>query len=452
MTPRSPEPGAGPEAAADRAVRAARRACASWTCPRSSPGRTARCSWATWARTSSRWSRPPATRRASTARPTWAGARTASRTPTATRARTPATAVSPPTTCPSTATSGAWRWTCAATAGREALRRLIARSDVLIENFRAGAFDRMGFTDAELERLNPGLVRLSITGYGPAGVDADKPGFDFIIQAASGLMSHHGCDGRGRRRPHQGGRGDRGPRHRDAGRDARPGGAAGADAAGADRTRPAHRPRAARRDRGVARQPGRELAHRRARAGSHGQCPPEHHALRDVPHGGRGAGARGGRPSGSGCASARRSGMAAPGHGPAVPHERRARRAPRGAAAHPRRDPGRPADRRLAGAPDRRGGARRARCATWPRCSRTPGSRSAPWSCRSPIRPSARSGCRACRPSCPGRPGRSAGHHPCSRSTARRSWPTSASGPTRSHACAPAAAGGGVVGHAAHRR
>jgi crotonobetainyl-CoA:carnitine CoA-transferase CaiB-like acyl-CoA transferase len=77
--------------------------------------------------------------------------------------------------------------------GREALRRLIARSDVLIENFRAGAFDRMGFTDAELERLNPGLVRLSITGYGPTGPDADRPGFDFIIQAVSGLMSITGA-------------------------------------------------------------------------------------------------------------------------------------------------------------------------------------------------------------------------------------------------------------------
>jgi formyl-CoA transferase len=79
---------------------------------------------------------------------------------------------------------------------REALRRLIARADVLIENFRAGAFDRMGFTDAELERLNPRLVRLSITGYGPTGADADKPGFDFIIQASSGLMSITGAPDR----------------------------------------------------------------------------------------------------------------------------------------------------------------------------------------------------------------------------------------------------------------
>jgi crotonobetainyl-CoA:carnitine CoA-transferase CaiB-like acyl-CoA transferase len=47
----------------------------------------------------------------------------------------------------------------------------------------------MGFTDAELARLNPGLVRLSITGYGPTGRDAERPGFDLIIQAVSGLMS-----------------------------------------------------------------------------------------------------------------------------------------------------------------------------------------------------------------------------------------------------------------------
>jgi crotonobetainyl-CoA:carnitine CoA-transferase CaiB-like acyl-CoA transferase len=79
------------------------------------------------------------------------------------------------------------------TEGRGVLRRLLSRSDVLIENFRAGAFDRMGFTDEALEQLNPGLVRLSITGYGPTGADADRPGFDFIIQAVSGLMSFTGA-------------------------------------------------------------------------------------------------------------------------------------------------------------------------------------------------------------------------------------------------------------------
>ena len=74
-------------------------------------------------------------------------------------------------------------------AGREVVRRLIARSDVLVENFRTGAMDAMGFDDAALEQLNPSLIHLAITGYGPTGPDAQRPGFDFIIQAVSGLMS-----------------------------------------------------------------------------------------------------------------------------------------------------------------------------------------------------------------------------------------------------------------------
>ena len=69
------------------------------------------------------------------------------------------------------------------------LHRLLARSDVLIENMRVGSFERLGFDDAELRHLNPRLVRLSITGYGVSGPDRERPGFDFIIQAVSGLMS-----------------------------------------------------------------------------------------------------------------------------------------------------------------------------------------------------------------------------------------------------------------------
>lgn len=73
--------------------------------------------------------------------------------------------------------------------GRDVLRRLLARSDVLVENFRPGALGGMGLDDATLESINPGLVHLAITGYGPTGPDAAKPGFDFVIQAVSGLMS-----------------------------------------------------------------------------------------------------------------------------------------------------------------------------------------------------------------------------------------------------------------------
>jgi crotonobetainyl-CoA:carnitine CoA-transferase CaiB-like acyl-CoA transferase len=73
--------------------------------------------------------------------------------------------------------------------GREVVRRLIARSDVLIENFRPGGMERLGLTDHALREINPALVHLSITGYGPDGPDAAKPGYDFVAQAVGGLMS-----------------------------------------------------------------------------------------------------------------------------------------------------------------------------------------------------------------------------------------------------------------------
>ena len=77
--------------------------------------------------------------------------------------------------------------------GAMILRRLLARGDVLVENFRTGGFARLGFDDAELERLNPALVHLAISGYGPDGPAADRPGYDFVIQASSGLMSITGA-------------------------------------------------------------------------------------------------------------------------------------------------------------------------------------------------------------------------------------------------------------------
>ncbi|MBF8289327.1 MAG: acyl-CoA transferase [Chloroflexi bacterium] len=76
-----------------------------------------------------------------------------------------------------------------AEAGREVLRHLLARGDVLVENFRAGGLDRLGFSDAALAALNPELVHLAIGGYGIGGPDAAKPGYDFVIQATGGLMS-----------------------------------------------------------------------------------------------------------------------------------------------------------------------------------------------------------------------------------------------------------------------
>jgi crotonobetainyl-CoA:carnitine CoA-transferase CaiB-like acyl-CoA transferase len=74
-------------------------------------------------------------------------------------------------------------------AGAAVLERLLARSDALIENFRPGGLERLGFDEARLETINPRLVHLAITGYGPSGPEADKPGYDFVAQAVGGLMS-----------------------------------------------------------------------------------------------------------------------------------------------------------------------------------------------------------------------------------------------------------------------
>ncbi len=73
--------------------------------------------------------------------------------------------------------------------GADVLRRLLADADVLVENFRVGAFARLGFDDETLAALNPRLVHLAISGYGRTGPAADRPGYDFVVQAAGGLMS-----------------------------------------------------------------------------------------------------------------------------------------------------------------------------------------------------------------------------------------------------------------------
>jgi crotonobetainyl-CoA:carnitine CoA-transferase CaiB-like acyl-CoA transferase len=78
--------------------------------------------------------------------------------------------------------------------GRDVLARLIAKSDVLVENYRPGVLTAMGFTDERLRELNPRLVRGSITGFGSTGPYRDRPSFDFIAQAMSGFMSVNGPD------------------------------------------------------------------------------------------------------------------------------------------------------------------------------------------------------------------------------------------------------------------
>ncbi|HSE07514.1 MAG TPA: CoA transferase [Nocardioidaceae bacterium] len=77
---------------------------------------------------------------------------------------------------------------------REVLAELVRRSDVLMENFRVGVLDRLGFSTERLHELNPGLVILSITGFGHDGPEAMRPGYDQIAQGEGGLMSITGSD------------------------------------------------------------------------------------------------------------------------------------------------------------------------------------------------------------------------------------------------------------------
>ncbi|HEY5629227.1 MAG TPA: CoA transferase [Candidatus Limnocylindrales bacterium] len=78
-------------------------------------------------------------------------------------------------------------------AGREVLTRLLRTGDVFVENFRVGGLARLGFGDEVLRELNPDLVHLAISGFGTDGPDAQKPGYDFVIQATAGLMSITGA-------------------------------------------------------------------------------------------------------------------------------------------------------------------------------------------------------------------------------------------------------------------
>ncbi|EXG79451.1 CaiB/BaiF CoA transferase family protein [Cryptosporangium arvum] len=73
--------------------------------------------------------------------------------------------------------------------GADTLRRLVERADVLVENFRPGVLDRLGFSMEQLHELNPRLVVLSITGFGHDGPEGGRAGYDQIAQGEAGLMS-----------------------------------------------------------------------------------------------------------------------------------------------------------------------------------------------------------------------------------------------------------------------
>jgi crotonobetainyl-CoA:carnitine CoA-transferase CaiB-like acyl-CoA transferase len=74
-------------------------------------------------------------------------------------------------------------------AGRAVLARLLKDADVLIENYRRGTMEKMGFGYEALHKLNPKLIYCSISGFGRTGPYADRGGFDLVAQGMSGLMS-----------------------------------------------------------------------------------------------------------------------------------------------------------------------------------------------------------------------------------------------------------------------
>ncbi|MDE2836259.1 MAG: CaiB/BaiF CoA-transferase family protein [Chloroflexota bacterium] len=73
--------------------------------------------------------------------------------------------------------------------GREVLLKLLDRADVLIENFRPATRSRLGLDYEALAKRNPRLIHCSISGYGQSGPYRDKPGFDTIAQALSGMLN-----------------------------------------------------------------------------------------------------------------------------------------------------------------------------------------------------------------------------------------------------------------------
>ena len=80
--------------------------------------------------------------------------------------------------------------------GLALVKRLVAVSDIVIENFRPGVLDRLGLEYAVLAKQSPGLIWCSISGFGQDGPDRDRPAYDMIVQALSGGMSMTGEAGR----------------------------------------------------------------------------------------------------------------------------------------------------------------------------------------------------------------------------------------------------------------
>ena len=77
---------------------------------------------------------------------------------------------------------------------KEILKSLLLDADIVVDNFKAGVFAKMGFDDETLKLINPKLIRASVNGFGSKGLMSDRPALDFIAQALSGFMSVNGTE------------------------------------------------------------------------------------------------------------------------------------------------------------------------------------------------------------------------------------------------------------------
>lgn len=73
--------------------------------------------------------------------------------------------------------------------GKDIFKKLLADSDVVVQNFKTGTLEKIGFGYEEMRKVNPRIILASITGFGSHGPYKDQPGYDYIIQAMGGLMS-----------------------------------------------------------------------------------------------------------------------------------------------------------------------------------------------------------------------------------------------------------------------
>ena len=76
--------------------------------------------------------------------------------------------------------------------GKDVIKQLAKDADVVVENYKTGSLARLGLDYDDLREINPELIWVSITGYGPTGPKAENPGYDYVFQGMSGFMSYTG--------------------------------------------------------------------------------------------------------------------------------------------------------------------------------------------------------------------------------------------------------------------